>query len=148
MVRVKIVDVLRFQQADYDDVEELLSDVPVRTIVHVRDHQCNEVVLVLLTVSHHLEYPNHGPDGFLPDNVLAISELLDQLWDLPAQACRAEHATAALFLLSHLHVLKGEVQELVDYGQSCHHNLKVLILKELDKEVEQLLRLSQHYHRI
>jgi hypothetical protein len=128
LVRVKIEDVLRFQQADYDDVEELLSDVPVRTVVHVRDHQCDKVVLVLLTVSHHLEYPNHSPYGFLPDYVLAIPELLDQLGDLPAQACRAENATAALFLLSDLHVLKVEVEELVDYGQSCHHYLKVLIL--------------------
>jgi hypothetical protein len=145
LVRVEIVDVLRFQQADDDDVEELLSDVPVRTVIHVRDHECDEVVLVLLAVSHHLEYPNHGPDGFLPDYVLAIPELLDKLRDLPAQACRAKHATAALFLL---HVLKGEVEELVDNGQSCHDYLEVLILEELDKEVEQLLRLSQHYHRI
>jgi len=139
LVLVKIVDVLSFQQADDNDVEELLTNVPVRAVVHVWDHQSDEVVLVLLTVSHHLENPNHGPDGFLPDYVLAVSELLNQLWDLPAQACRAEHTSTALFLLSDLHVLKGEVQELVDYGQSCHHYLEVLILKELDKEVEQLL---------
>ena len=45
-------------------------------------------------------------------------------------------------------MLKGEVEKLVDNGQSCDDYLEVLILEELDKEVEQLLRLSQHYHRI
>jgi len=65
--------VYRAQETLDQQVKKFFTNVPVRAVIQIWKNERNEVVFLFQTVPHYLHYAEEAPNGFLSNNVFAIS---------------------------------------------------------------------------
>lgn len=73
LIGIKLVLVYRAQEALDQQIKKFFTNVPIWTVVQIGKDERDEIVLLFQTASHYLHYAEQTSDGFLPDNIFAIS---------------------------------------------------------------------------
>lgn len=57
----------------YKKIEQLFPNMPVRTVIQIWQNQGNKIVFLFVSALHYFVHVEEATNGFLADDVLAIS---------------------------------------------------------------------------
>jgi hypothetical protein len=72
LVRIEFILILGLKKTLDQEMQQLLSDVPIGAVVEVWQNQSYEVVVLLVAATHYIVDERQAFDCFLPDYVFAI----------------------------------------------------------------------------